>query len=80
MVNDSKKFKKIDADVLCVLVVMKINKDEFWIFLQKKKPPCFGKMAVTFAYDLRWKSFLYEKDTPQKVTSEFNRGNPVVDF
>ena len=29
MVNDSKKFKKKDADVFCVLVVTKINKDEF---------------------------------------------------
>ena len=79
MINDSKKFKKIDADVLCVLVVTKINKDEFWIFL-KKKPPCLGKMAVTFAYDLGWKSFLYEKDTPRKVTFDFNRGKPVEDF
>ena len=28
-------------------------------------------MAVTFAYDLRNKSFLYEKDTTRKVKSEF---------
>jgi hypothetical protein len=29
-------------------------------------------MAITFAYDVRLKSFLYEKVSTRKVTSEFN--------
>ena len=37
-------------------------------------------MGITFAYELGWKSFLYEKSSTQKVTSEFNRGNPVKHF
>ena len=37
-------------------------------------------MGITFAYELRLKSFLYEKSSTRKVTSEFNRGNPVEDF
>ena len=38
------------------------------------------KMAITFAYELGWKSFLYEKSSTRKVTSKFNRGNPVKHF
>ena len=37
-------------------------------------------MGITFAYELGLKSFLYEKSSTQKVTSEFNRGNPVKYF
>jgi hypothetical protein len=40
----------------------------------------FSKMGITFAYELGLKSFLYEKSSTRKVTSEFNRGNPVEDF
>ena len=38
------------------------------------------KMGITFAYELGLKSFLYEKLSTRKVTSEFNWGNPVEDF
>jgi hypothetical protein len=38
--------------------------------LQKKL--CHSKTAITFAYDLGLKSFLYEKVLERKVTSEFN--------
>ena len=38
------------------------------------------KMGITFAYELGLKSFIYEKSSTQKVTSEFNRGNPVKHF
>ena len=34
-------------------------------------------MGITFAYELGLKSFLYEKSSTLKVTSDFNRGNPV---
>ena len=34
-------------------------------------------MGITFAYELGLKSFLYEKSSTRKVTSEFNWGNPV---
>ena len=37
-------------------------------------------MGITFAYELGLKSFLYEKASTQKVTSEFNWGNPVKHF
>ena len=37
-------------------------------------------MGITFAYELGWKSFLYEKSSTRKVTSEFNAGNPVKHF
>ena len=40
----------------------------------------FVKMSITFAYELGLKSFLYEKSSTRKVTSEFNRGNPVKHF
>jgi hypothetical protein len=42
----------------------------FDIFLQKTL--CHSKTAITFAYDVGLKSFLYEKVLEQKVTSEFN--------
>ena len=37
-------------------------------------------MGITFAYELRLKSFLYEKSSTQKVTPKFNRGNLVKHF
>jgi hypothetical protein len=37
-----------------------------------KKTLCLGKTAITFAYEVGLKSFLYEKVSTQKVTSEFN--------
>jgi hypothetical protein len=37
-----------------------------------KKTLCLGKMGITFAYEVGLKSFLYEKVSEQKVTSEFN--------
>ena len=30
------------------------------------------KMGITFAYELGWKSFLYEKSSTRKVTSKLN--------
>jgi hypothetical protein len=57
--------------MLCDLVSKKNNKHEFWWFLQKKTL-CLDKTAITFAYEVRLTSFLYEKVSTQKVTSEFN--------
>ena len=37
-------------------------------------------MGITFAYELGLKSFLYEKSSTRKVTSEFNGANPVKHF
>jgi hypothetical protein len=37
-----------------------------------KKTLCLGKLGTTFAYELGLKSFLYEKVSERKVTSEFN--------
>ena len=37
-------------------------------------------MGITFAYELGLKSFIYEKSSTRKVTSEFNWGNPVKHF
>ena len=37
-------------------------------------------MGITFAYELGLKSSLYEKSSTRKVTSKFNRGNPVKHF
>jgi hypothetical protein len=37
-----------------------------------KKTLCLGKTTITFAYEVGLKSFLYEKVSTQKVTSEFN--------
>jgi hypothetical protein len=36
-----------------------------------KKTLCLGKTGITFAYELGLKSFLYEKVSERKVTSEF---------
>jgi hypothetical protein len=56
--------------MLCDLVSRKNYKHEFWCFLQQKI--CLGKTAITFAYVVGLKSFLYEKVSKRKVTSEFN--------
>ena len=37
-------------------------------------------MGITFAYELGLKSFIYEKSSTRKVTSEFNYGNLVKNF
>jgi hypothetical protein len=37
------------------------------------KKICLGKTAITFAYEVGLKSFLYEKVSTRKVTSEFNK-------
>ena len=37
-------------------------------------------MGITFAYKLGLKTFLYEKSSTRKVTSEFNGGNPLNIF
>ena len=37
-------------------------------------------MGITFAYELGFKSFLYEKLSTRKVTSKFKWGNPVKHF
>jgi hypothetical protein len=42
----------------------------FDVFL--KKTLCLGKTVITFAYEVGVKSFLYEKVSTRKVTSEFN--------
>jgi hypothetical protein len=38
-----------------------------------KKTLCLGKLGITFAYELGLKSFLYEKVSERKVTSEQRR-------
>jgi predicted phage-related endonuclease len=48
-----------------------------WILVLYKKTLCLDKMAITFAYKVRWKSFLHEKVSTQKVASEFNN---VLDY
>ena len=55
--------------MICGLVVVKIYKYEFRLYLRNLSRIC--KMGITFAYELGWKSFLYEKSSTQKVTSKF---------
>jgi hypothetical protein len=45
------------------------NKLEFWYF---KKKLCTGKTAITFAYEVGIKIFLYKKVSTRKVTPDFN--------
>ena len=61
--------------MICGLVVGKIYKYEFRLYLQNLSG--IYKMGITFAYELELKSFLYEKSSTQKVTYELNRENPV---
>ena len=56
--------------MICGLVVGKIYKYEFRLYLQNLSGIC--KMGITFAYELGLKSFLYEKASTRKVTSDFN--------
>ena len=56
--------------MICGLVVGKIYKYEFRLYLQNLSGIC--KMGITFAYELGLKSFLYEKSSTRKVTSKFN--------
>ena len=64
--------------MICGLVVGKIYKYEFRLYLQNLSG--IRKMGITFAYELGLKSFLYEKSSTRKVTSEFNWENPVKHF
>ena len=64
--------------MICGLFVGKIYKYEFRLYLQNLSGIC--KMGITFAYELGLKSFIYEKSSTRKVTSKFNRGNPVKHF
>ena len=64
--------------MICALVVGKICKYEFRLYLQNLSGIC--KMGITFAYELGWKRFLYEKSSTRKVTSKFYRGYPVKHF
>ena len=54
--------------MICGLVVGKIYKYEFRLYLQNLSEIC--KMGITFAYELGLKSFLYEKSSIRKVTSK----------
>ena len=47
--------------MICGLVVGKIYKYEFRLYLQNLSGIC--KMGITFAYELGLKSFLYEKSS-----------------
>ena len=38
----------------------------------------FSKMGITFPYEFGLKSFLYEKSSTRKVTSEFTSGAPFA--
>ena len=64
--------------MICGLVVGKIYKYEFRLYLQNLSG--ISEMGITFAYELGLKSFLYEKSSTRKVASKFNWGNPVKHF
>ena len=64
--------------MICGLVVRKIYKYEFRLYLQNLSGIC--KMGITFAYELGLKSFLYEKSSTRKFTSEFNGGTWLIIF
>ena len=53
-------------------------KYEFRLYLQNLSG--ISKNGHNFCIRTRMKKFLYEKSSTQKVTSEFNRGNPVKHF
>ena len=59
--------------MICGLVVVKIYKYDFRLYLQNLSGIC--KMRITFAYKLGLKSFLYEKSSTRKVTSEFSKSS-----
>ena len=64
--------------MICGLVVGKFTNMNFDFICKISLE--FSKMGITFACELGLKSFLYEKSSTRKVTSEFNRGNPVKHF
>ena len=57
----SKNKRNYVSYVICGLVVGKIYKYEFRLYLQNLCGIC--KMGITFAYELGLKSFLYEKSS-----------------
>jgi hypothetical protein len=65
MIHNSKNKKLQDFLILYVLLDMKNNILEFRYILQKTL--CHGKTAITFAYDVGLKSFLYEKYLREKL-------------
>ena len=64
--------------MICGLVVGKIYKYEFQLYLQNLSGIC--KMGITFAYELGLKRFLYEKSSTRKVTSDGDYLWPVCKF
>ena len=64
--------------MICGLVVGKICKCEFQLYLQNLSGIC--KNGHNFCIRTRMKKFLYVKSSTRKVTSEFNQGNPVKHF
>ena len=56
--------------MICGLVVGKIYKYEFRLYLQNLSGIC--KMGITFAYELGLKSFLYEKSSTRKMGTPLN--------
>ena len=64
--------------MICGLVVGKIYKYEFRLYLQNLSG--IFLMRIAFAHELGLKSFLYEKSSTRKVTSEFNGGTPLNIF
>ena len=64
--------------MICGLVVGKIYKYEFRLYLQNLSG--IFKMGITFAYELGLKIFIYEKSSTRKDTSEFNGGTPLNIF
>jgi hypothetical protein len=62
--------------MLCDLVSRKNNKHEFYFFY--KKTLCVDKTAITFAYEVGLKCFLYKKVSTRKVTSDFKRENRQI--
>ena len=72
----SKNKRKKVSHMICGLVVVKIYKYEFRLYLRNLSRIC--KMGITFAYELGWKSFLYEKSSTRKVFQ--NSGTPLNIF
>ena len=64
--------------MICGLVVGKIYKYEFRLYLQNLSGIC--KNGHNFCILTRMKKKLYEKSSTRKVTSKFNWGNPVKHF
>ena len=58
--------------MICGLVVGKIYKYEFRLYLQNLSGIC--KMGITFAYELGLKIFLYEKSSTRKPNRKKDTG------